>query len=286
MTTQIAEMTPLQTSETPRTVIEPSRGIPSLQLGQLWQYRELFFFMTWRDIKVRYKQSVLGILWIVLQPFVTMIVFSVLFNRFLGIGTDSEIPYPVFTYVALLPWTYFAGVLNRGSISLVANRNLISKIFFPRIIVPAANVLAGLVDFAIGFIMLLGLMVYYGIMPNMRIFYLPLAMLLAIITATGFVLWLSALNVKYRDVQYVAPFLVQILMYATPIIYPITRIPEQWHWLYNLNPMVGVIQSFRWVLLGDNFSGVGIESIGLAIFLLVSGFFYFKQTEKVFADVV
>jgi len=286
MTTQTTKITQLQKSEIPRMVIEPSRGIPKLQLGQLWQYRELFFFMTWRDIKVRYKQSILGILWIVLQPFFTMVVFTVLFNRLLGVGTDSDVPYPVFTYVALLPWTYFAGVLNRGSVSLVTNRNLISKIFFPRLIIPAANVLAGLVDFAIGFVMLLGLMLFYGIMPNMHMFYLPLAMLLAVITATGFVLWLSALNVKYRDIQYVAPFLVQILMYATPIIYPITKIPDQWHWLYKLNPMVGVIQSFRWVLLGDDFNGIGLESILLAVALLVSGFFYFKQTEKVFADVV
>lgn len=286
MTTQITKLTQVQKPEIPRTVIEPSRGMPRLELGELWQYRELFLFMTWRDIKVRYKQSVLGVLWIVLQPFITMVVFSVLFNQLLGIGTDSEVPYPVFTFVALLPWTYFAGVLNRGSISLVANRNLISKIFFPRLIVPVANVLAGLIDFAIGFIMLLGLMLYYGIMPNTRILYLPFAMLLAVITATGFVLWLSALNVKYRDVQYIAPFMVQILMYATPIIYPITQIPERWLWLYNLNPMVGVIQSFRWVLLGDSFTGIGVETILLAVGILVSGFFYFKQTEKVFADVV
>lgn len=270
----------------PTLVIEPTRGLPSLPLRELWQYRELLYFLVWRDIKVRYKQSVLGILWIIIQPLATMVVFSLLFNQILGIGSDSEIPYPIFTYVALLPWTYFASTLNRGSTALVNNRNLISKIYFPRLIVPVANVLAGLVDFAIAFAILLGLMVYYDITPAGQIWLLPLALLLAVVTALGVVLWLSALNVQYRDVQYVAPFLVQIWMYATPIIYPATRIPAQWQWLYNLNPMVGVVQSFRWSLLGDSLSGMNWASVVLALFVLVSGTIYFRRTEDKFADVV
>jgi lipopolysaccharide transport system permease protein len=271
----------------PTVVIEPTHGIPSPQFQKLWRYRELLYFLVWRDIKVRYKQSVLGILWIIIQPLVTMVVFTVLFNQILGVDSDSEIPYPIFTYVALLPWTYFASTLNRGSIALVQNRNLVSKIYFPRLIIPIANVLPGLVDLVIAFVILLGMMVYYNIIPTAQIFLLPLALLLAVITVLGVILWLSALNVQYRDVQYIAPFLVQIWMYATPIIYPISRIPEQWRWLYNLNPMVSVVQSFRWVLLGDtSFSGISWVSVGLALAVLVSGVIYFRHTERVFADVV
>jgi lipopolysaccharide transport system permease protein len=273
-------------SELIRTIIEPTHGLPGLQLRLLWQYRELFYFLTWRDIKVRYKQSILGILWIIIQPLITMVVFTLLFNRVLGIDSGSETPYAVFTYVALLPWTYFAGVLGRGSTSLVNDRNMIAKIFFPRLIVPMANVIAGLLDFCIGLIILLSLMTAYGIFPTGRLLFLPLALLVAIITATGFVLWLSALNVQYRDVQYVAPFLVQILMYATPIIYPISRIPEGWLWLYSLNPMVTVIQSFRWVLLGDSLGGVNAGSLLVALFVLITGLIYFRKTERIFADVV
>lgn len=242
--------------------------------------------MTWRDIIVRYKQSILGILWIIIQPLVTMVVFTILFNRMLGIGSGSEIPYPVFTYVALLPWTYFSSVIGRGSVSLVNNRNMISKIYFPRLIVPLASAIAGLLDFIIGFGILLGLIVYYGIQPAGNLLFLPLALLIVVIISTGFVLWLSALNVQYRDVQYVAPFLVQILMYATPIIYPISRIPEGWLWVYSLNPMVCATQIFRWVLLGDSLSGVNIWSVMVALILFVTGFLYFRKTERIFADVV
>jgi lipopolysaccharide transport system permease protein len=287
MTTKaLFETSQLAANVQQRTVIEPTRGLPGLQLRLLWQYRELFYFLTWRDVKVRYKQSILGILWIIIQPLVTMVVFTVLFNRILGVDSGSEIPYPVFTYVALLPWTYFSGVLGRGSVSLVSDRNMIAKIYFPRLIVPMAHVIAGLLDFIISFVILLGLMAYYGIFPTGRLMFLPLALFVAVITSTGFILWLSALNVQYRDVQYVAPFLVQILMYATPIIYPISRIPEGWLWLYSLNPMVGVIQSFRWVLLGDSFSGVNVGSVFVALLLLISGVIYFRKTERVFADVV
>ncbi|MCB0164423.1 MAG: ABC transporter permease [Anaerolineae bacterium] len=270
----------------PRVVIEPSRRLPGLQIQEIWSYRELYFFLVWRDIKVRYKQSALGVLWIILQPLVTMVVFTVLFNQVLGIGSDSKIPYPIFTYVALLPWTYFSSTLSRGAISLVSDRNLISKIYFPRIIVPSSHVLAGLVDFGIAFTLLLGMMYFYNVTISVRILFLPLALLLAVVTVLGVVLWLSALNVQYRDIQYVAPFLVQIWMYATPIIYPISRIPEQWQWLYSLNPMVAVIQSFRWVLLGDNLVGVNVFSILIAILLFISGIMFFRHTERIFADVV
>ena len=274
-------------TDKPAVVNEPTRGLPGLQLRELWLYRELLYFLVWRDIKVRYKQSVLGISWIVIQPFLTMVIFTVLFNKILGIGTDSEIPYPIFTYTALLPWTYFAGSLNRGSTSLVANRNLISKIYFPRLIIPVANTLPGLVDFCIAFVILLGMMVYYNIALTAQVLLLPLALLLAVLTVLGVGLWLSALNVQYRDIQYVTPFLIQIWMYATPIIYQITRIPEQWLWLYSLNPMVSVIQSFRWVLLGDtSFGGMNWASVVIVLLILVSGVIYFRRTERIFADVV
>ena len=270
----------------PTTVNEPTRGVPGLPLRELWQYRELLYFLVWREIKVRYKQSILGVLWIVIQPLVTIVVFTVLFNRILGVGSDGEIPYPIFTYAALLPWTYFSGTLNRGATSLINDRNLISKIYFPRLIIPTSNVLAGLVDFGIAFLVFLGMMLFYKIMPTWQVLLLPLALLLAVITALGVVLWVSALNLQYRDFQYVAPFLVQIWMYATPIIYPISRIPENWRWLYNLNPMVAVVGSFRWALLGEAIAGISWISVILALVLLVSGVIYFRQTERIFADVI
>ena len=270
----------------PTTVNEPTTGLSGLHLHELWQYRELLYFLVWRDIKVRYKQSVLGIIWIMIQPLVTMIVFTALFNQILGIGSDSEIPYPIFAYAALLPWTYFAGTLSRGTTSLVNDRNLISKVYFPRLVMPFSNVLAGLVDFSIAFSVLLGMMVLYNITPTLNILFLPLALFLAVITALGVVLWVSALNLQYRDFQYLTPFLVQIWMYATPIIYPASRIPENWQWLYTLNPMVSVVESFRWILLGDSFPGINWASIVLALILLISGIIYFRRTERIFADVI
>lgn len=270
----------------PTTVNEPTTGLSGLRLHELWQYRELLYFLVWRDIKVRYKQSVLGIIWIMIQPLVTMVVFTVLFNQILGIGSDSEIPYPIFAYAALLPWTYFAGTLSRGTTSLVNDRNLISKVYFPRLVMPFSNVLAGLVDFSIAFVVLLGMMAFYNITPTLNILFLPLALLLAVITALGIVLWVSALNLQYRDFQYITPFLIQIWMYATPIIYPASRIPEKWQWLYTLNPMVSVVESFRWILLGDSFPGINWASIVLALILLISGIIYFRQTERIFADVI
>jgi lipopolysaccharide transport system permease protein len=286
MKIQLASQQPIAVGRPDITINEPTKGLRSLRLRELWQYRELLYFLVWRDIKVRYKQSILGIMWIVIQPLVTMVVFTALFNQILGVGSDSEIPYPIFTYTALLPWTYFAGTLSRGATSLVNDRNLISKIYFPRLIIPISNVLAGLVDFGIAFVFLLGMMVFYRIAPTLNILLLLPALLLAVITALGVVLWVSALNLQYRDFQYLAPFLVQIWMYATPIIYPASRIPENWQWLYSLNPMVGVVESFRWILLGDSFPSINVFSILLALALLVSGIIYFRQTERIFADVI
>lgn len=285
MKTQLTSQKPIIINK-PTTVNEPTTGLPGLPIKELWQYRELLYFLVWRDIKVRYKQSVLGIVWIVVQPLVVMVVFTVLFNQILGIGSDSEIPYPIYTYAALLPWTYFAGTLSRGAVSLVSDRNLISKIYFPRLIIPFANLIAGLVDFGIAFVVLLALMIFYNIVPTLQILFLPLALLLAMITALGVVLWLSALNLQYRDFQYIASFLVQIWMYATPIIYPASRIPEKWRWLYNLNPMVSVVGSFRRILLNDNLVEISWISIVLALLLLISGIIYFRQTERIFADVI
>lgn len=270
-----------------RTVIEPTQRWVSLPLKELWQYRELLYFLVWRDLKVRYKQSVLGVLWIVVQPLITMVVFTLIFNRFLGIQSGSALPYPIFTYSALLPWTYFSQSLARSSTSLVGSARLISKVYFPRMAIPLAAVLPGLVDFSIGFTVLLSVLLFLGHTPELGILALPLALGLAVLTALGFGFWLSALHVRYRDVGHLTPFLLQLWLYATPVIYPISRIPERWHWLYSLNPMVGVVQSFRRVLLGDP-SPLGMNWISIAIVLLIffSGAFYFGRVERDFADVV
>jgi lipopolysaccharide transport system permease protein len=272
---------------TPLFVLEPSQGWVSLQLGSLWEYRELFYFLIWRDIKLRYKQTVLGILWAVLQPFMTMVLFSIFFG-YLGKIPSDGIPYPIFAYTALLPWQLFASSLAASGNSLVMNKSLITKIYFPRLIVPMSAVFVGLVDFGISFIVLLGIMVYYGLYPTLAILTLPLFILLAMITALAAGLWLSALNVQYRDVQLAIPFLTQLWLFATPVAYPSSLIPEQWRVWYGLNPMVGVIEGFRWALLGqtrplDSAILVSVLIIGI---LLISGLVYFQRTEKTFADVV
>lgn len=271
----------------PWLVIEPSGRWTQLRLGLLWKYRELLYFLVWRELKVRYKQSLLGAFWIVIQPLLTMAVFTILFNQFLGIEADGDIPYPVFAYTALLPWTYFANSLTRISDSLVNNRNLISKVYFPRLSIPVAGILPGLVDFGIAFLILLALMAYYRIWPGTAALGLPLALALAALTALGMGLWFSALNVRYRDIKYVTPFVVQLWMYATPIIYPISRIPDHLLWIYSLNPMVGVVQAFRVTLLGQgSFNGASWVSVGVVFVFLISGLFYFRRMERTFADVV
>jgi lipopolysaccharide transport system permease protein len=266
--------------------IRPSRGWVSLNLRDLWLYRELLYFLTWRDIKVRYKQTVLGAAWAVLQPFFTMVVFSVFFGRLAQVPSDG-IPYPIFSYCALVPWSYFSGALDRAGNSLVGSANLITKVYFPRLAIPISAVLAGLMDFAIAFVVLLGMMLFYGIVPTAAILTLPLFLLLAVVTALAVGLWLSALNVQYRDVRYTIPFLTQFWLFATPIAYSSTLVPEQWRALYGLNPMAGVVEGFRWALLGkEPPSALMAVSVVVVIVLLIGGLYYFRRVEKTFADVV
>jgi lipopolysaccharide transport system permease protein len=270
-------------------VYERKRGWAALDLRELWAYRELLLFLTWRDVLVRYKQAVLGVAWAILQPFLTMIVFTVVFNRALGVNSpDPNLPYAVFSFTGLLPWQFFSGALSRSGVSLVGNANLLTKVYFPRLVIPISAVLAVLVDFAISFLVLVGLMAAYGIAPAWQTVFLPLFVVLAIATALAVSLWLSALNVLYRDVQYVIPFLVQLWMFVSPVIYPIDSIPAgPLRVAFALNPMTGVIGGFRWALLGEKFPGGYMWiSIGMVVALLVGGIFYFKRTERVFADVV
>ena len=278
---------PSSASVVPVTIIRPSRGWVSLNLRDLWEYRELLYFLVWRDVKVRYKQTVIGAGWAIIQPFMTMVVFSIFFGNLAKVPSDG-IPYPVFAYAALLPWTLFAHALTESSNSLVANQNLITKVYFPRLVIPMSAVLAGLVDFAIAFVVLLGMMFYYRIVPTAAVVTLPLFLLLAVATALAVGLWLSALNVQYRDVRYTIPFLTQFWLFATPIAYSSSLVPEQWRALYGLNPMAGVVEGFRWALLGKA-GGTGSLVIVSALVvgvLLVGGLVYFRRMEKTFADVV
>jgi lipopolysaccharide transport system permease protein len=269
------------------TVIVPPKSWAPLELKELWKFRELFFFLTWRDIKVRYKQTALGATWAILQPVLTMILFSFIFGNLAKLPSDG-IPYPVFTFTALLPWQLFAFALSQSSNSLVGNQNLISKVYFPRLIVPFSSVLAGVVDFAIAFIVLVGMMLFYGISLTPVAFLLPLFLLFAITSALAVGLWFSALNVKYRDIRYVVPFLTMFWMYATPIAYSSSLIPEKWRWLYSLNPMTGVVEGFRWAILGK--SSLDLVSLGISAFvvvvLFISGLYYFKRMETTFADII
>ena len=266
-------------------VIRPSRGWVSLDLRDLWRYRELLYFLTWRDIKVRYKQTIFGAAWAILQPFFTMIVFSVFFGRLVRVPSDG-IPYPIFAYSGLLPWQLFSQAVTRSGNSLVSNRHLITKIYFPRLAIPISAVLPGLVDFGIAFVVLLVMMVYYHIAPTVAVLTLPFFLLLAVAAALGVGLWLSALNLKYRDVGYTIPFLTQFWLFATPVLYPSSLIPEKWQALYGLNPMAGVVEGFRWALLGKAPPGPFLAiSVGAVMLLLIGGLYYFRRMEKTFADV-
>ena len=267
--------------------IEPSRGWVSLQLKELWAYRELLYFLVWRDVKVRYKQTALGVGWAIIQPVFTMIVFSVFFGRLGKIPSDG-IPYPIFSFAALVPWTFFAQGLGQASNSLVGSANLIKKVYFPRLAVPIASVTSGIIDFSIAFAMLLGMMLYYGILPTLNVIWLPCLLLLTLVTSLGVSLWLSALNVQFRDVRHVLPFLTQLWFFATPIAYPSSLLSEPWRTLYSLNPMVGVVEGFRWALLGTETAPglMLIVSSLAALALLVGGAFYFRRLEKTFADVI
>ncbi|TKB76638.1 MAG: ABC transporter permease [Nitrospira sp.] len=267
--------------------IEPSKGWVALQLKELWAYRELLYFLIWRDVKVRYKQTALGAAWAIIQPVFTMIVFSLFFGRLAKIPSDG-IPYPIFAYAALVPWTFFSQGLGQAANSLVGSSNLLKKVYFPRLSVPIASVLSGLIDFLIAFIVLLGMMLYYGIHPTLNVIWLPFLLLLTVITSLGVSLWLSALNVHFRDVRHVLPFLTQFWLFATPIAYPSSLLSESWRTLYSINPMVGVVEGFRWALLGvETAPGpMLIVSSLVALALLVGGVFYFRRLEKTFADVL
>jgi len=275
--------------------LKPTRGWTSLQLRDLWRYRELIYFLIWRDIKVRYKQTLLGATWAILQPFLTMVVFTIFFGR-LGNMPSDNVPYPIFSYTALLPWGLFSKAISDTGRSMVSNRSMITKVYFPRLVIPLASVLSGLVDFAIAFLVLIGMMVYYNFSPNSTysvvltpaVFTLPLFLLLALATALGAGLWLSALNVNYRDVNYVIPFLTQLWFFLTPIVYPSSLLEENFQLIYAINPMVGVVNGFRWALLGIDY-GMPITfaiSTGVALLLLVSGLFYFRRMERTFADLI
>jgi lipopolysaccharide transport system permease protein len=271
----------------PVTRIERASGWISLNLAEVWRYRELLYFLTWRDVVVRYKQTALGASWAIIQPLMTMVVFSLVFGRLSAMPSDG-VPYPLFSFAALVPWSFFANGLTQSSNSLVGSANLIQKVYFPRLMIPAASVLGGVVDFLLAFVVLLGMMAYYGVAPTINIVWLPLFLLLAIATALGVGLWLSALNVRFRDVRYVVPFITQFWLFATPIAYPSSLLEEPWRTVYGLNPMAGVVEGVRWALLGTKTAPgpmIGLSVLAATI-LLVGGAYYFRRMEKAFADII
>lgn len=267
--------------------IEPSKGWVCLGLRELWTYRELVYFLIWRDVKVRYKQSVLGAAWAIIQPFFTMVVFSIFFGKLAKMPSDG-IPYPLFSYAALVPWAFFANGLNSASNSLVSGSNLIKKVYFPRLAMPIAAVMGGAVDFVLAFLMLIAMMFYFGITPTINVLWLPFFLILAFMASLGTSLWFSAMYVQFRDVRHIVPFLTQIWMYATPIVYPSSLLPEPWRSLYGINPMAGVVEGFRWALLGVGHAPgpIIIVSSFAAFMLMFFGAYYFRRLEKTFADVV
>lgn len=271
--------------EIPVFVIRPSRGWVSLNLHELWEYRDLLYILIWRDIKVRYKQTAIGAAWAVIQPLFAMVVFSLFFGQLAKIPSEG-LPYPIFAYAALLPWQFFAKALTEASTSLVVNERVITKVYFPRLLVPTAVVLAGLLDFGIAFLILLGMMVLYGIMPSWAVLAVPFFLVLAVMTALGVSFWLSALDVEYRDIRYMLPFLTQLWLFATPVVYPSTMVPQAWRAFYGLNPMVGVIEGFRWALLRSTppDPGMVLVSGGTMILLLLGGLVYFRRMERTLAD--
>lgn len=271
----------------PVTRLERGSGLASLNLREVWRYRELLGFLTWRDIAVRYKQTALGASWAIIQPFFTMVVFSLFFGRLARIPGDG-VPYPIFSFAGLVPWTFFANGLAQSSNSLVGSANLIQKVYFPRLLIPAASILGGLLDFVIALVVLFCMMAYYGIVPTVHALWLPALLLLALVTSLGVGLWLSALNVRFRDVRYVVPFITQFWMFATPIAYPSSLLEEPWRTVYGINPMVGVVEGFRWALLGTNTTPGAMLAVSAltAVCLTVSGAYYFRSMERAFADIV
>lgn len=268
-------------------IIGPGRGWIPINFRDIWNYRELLFFLTWRDIKVRYKQTALGASWAIIQPLFTMVVFTIFFGELAKVPSDG-IPYPIFAYCGLLPWQLFAFALGQSSTSLVGGAAVITKVYFPRLIIPLASVLPGVVDLLIASVILFAMMLYYDVGFTVNLLFLPLFILFALLTALSVGLWLSALNVKYRDVRYTIGFLTQFWMFISPVAYSTTLLPEKWRWAYALNPMTGVIEGFRWALLGKEFpfSGLMFISVGIVSIIFIGGLYYFRRTEKVFADIV
>jgi len=282
-----APVTPAGASHDAVTIIAPSKGWVSLKLGEIWAYRELLYFLVWRDVKVRYKQTALGVAWAVVQPLLTMLVFSLFFGRLAKVPSDG-IPYPIFSFTALVPFTFFSTGLTQSSNSLVGSANLVQKVYFPRLVIPLATILAGLVDFAIALLVLAVLMAWYHVAPTWNVVWLPAFILLALAASLAVGLWLSALNVAYRDVRFLVPFLAQLWMYATPVAYPSSLLHEPWRTVFGLNPMAGVVEGFRWAILGVNTrpGPMIIASTVATIALLVSGAAYFRRMERSFADIV
>lgn len=271
----------------PTTWIRPSTGRPTIALAELWRYRELAFFLTWRDVKVRYKQTVLGVTWAVAQPVASMLVFALFFGRLAGMPSDG-VPYPLFSLAALVPWTLFAQGMSQAANSVVGSADLIQKVYFPRLIIPVAAVGAAVVDFVCGFAVLVGMMPFYGVYPTARVLWLPAFVVLALAASLAVGLWLAALSTRYRDVRHLVPFLSQLWLFATPVAYPTSLVPPTWRPLYGVNPMVGVIDGFRWALLGTE-TGPGSTlavSVAVTLVILVGGALYFRRMERVFADVV
>ncbi len=275
------------TDPVPVVMLRASRGLSALDLRSLWKFRELLYFLTWRDIKVRYKQTVLGGLWAVIQPLFTMLIFTLFFGRLASMPSDG-VPYALFSYAALVPWTFFTNALTNASNSLVGSANLITKVYFPRLLVPVASVLSALVDVALSSVLLFVMMGYYYVAPSVRILWLPAFLMLAVGAALGAGLWLSSLNVQFRDVRYTLPFLTQLWLFATPIAYPSSLLKEPWHTLYGLNPMVGVVEGFRWSLLPGRAAPVAMIELSVlsTLVILVTGAYYFRRMERIFADVV
>jgi homopolymeric O-antigen transport system permease protein len=280
-------------AELPTILIKPSSGWAALRLKDLWEYRELLYFFVWRDVKIRYKQTLLGAAWAILQPLTTMLVFTIFFGRLAKVGSDG-LPYPVFSLAGLLPWTFFADGLNKSSASMVTDAALIRKIYFPRLVLPISSVLGGLVDFGIAFVVLLVMMVYYGVWPTATVVFLPFMLLIAVGSSLGVGMWLAALNVQYRDIRFIVPFFIQIWLFVTPVIYPSSKVTEKLTsmglpgWIYGLNPMAGVVEGFRWSLLGSGTRPGPLILVSSTVMLLIlfSGAFYFRRMERTFADVV
>ena len=281
------EGTQHDSNSVPISVIQPTTGWRFLDLGELWAYRELIYFLTWRDVKIRYKQTALGFLWVLIQPLAMMVVFTLFFGKLAKIPSEG-VPYPIFAFAALLPWQLFSRSLSDSSNSLVADQRLITRVYFPRIIVPTASTFAAMADFAVASALLVGLMAWYGIVPSINVLFLPAFLLLMLVTSLGIGLWLAALNLEFRDVRYMLPFLSQILLFLTPVVYPSSLVPDRWRLVYGLNPMAGVVEGFRWALLGvgPGPSPLLMASATMATALFLGGIVFFRWRERTFVDVV